>query len=219
MIRALLDGKKTQTRQALKQKYRGILMPAHSVSNGPSGPMAHEYDRAWPVRTGYSIGNRLWLQEAWRTDIAYDDLRPSELGGEESIQYETDHALAVFFGKGPFREGRYRSSTHMPRWASRLTLAVTDVRVQRLQDISEGDAIAEGVEDVTRNVASRDPMLKFWKRYRDGGWNGYVDTAIGSYASLWTEINGPDAWAANPWVVALTFDVHRCNIDAMDAAT
>lgn len=95
---------------------------------------------------------------------------------------------------------------HMPRWASRITLLVTDVRVERVQDISEEDAIAEGIEDVTRQITPNDPSLRFWRRYRDGSGVGYVDSAIGSYASLWTSINGPGSWNANPWVAALSFE-------------
>lgn len=88
----------------------------------------------------------------------------------------------------------------MPRWASRILLEITAVRVERLQDISEADAIAEGVE----------PFRDFlpaghWKRYHDGATNGYVDCPIASYASLWTTINGAGSWAANPWVWVVEF--------------
>ena len=94
----------------------------------------------------------------------------------------------------------------MPRWASRITLDITAVRVERLQDISEEDAQAEGVEDVTKDVAPSDPEFRFWRRYRDGGPNAYTDNAIASFASLWTEINGPTSWEANPWVWVVEFN-------------
>ena len=101
----------------------------------------------------------------------------------------------------------------MPRWASRITLEVTGVKVERLQDISEEDAIAEGI----------DPFTDFqpkghWRRYRDASGLGYVDCPIASFASLWTEINGPAAWEANPWVAAYTFRPILGNIDQIARA-
>jgi hypothetical protein len=89
----------------------------------------------------------------------------------------------------------------MPRWASRLTLIVTDVRVQRLQDISEEDARAEGIftpEIGYVNLGKKAPVIQ--------------------YAMLWNSLHGPDAWDANPWVSAITFTVHHGNIDQMRAA-
>jgi hypothetical protein len=89
----------------------------------------------------------------------------------------------------------WRPSLFMPRWASRLTLLVTDVRVERLQDISEADAIAEGWPNEP-GAALRDAY------------------PIGWYANLWNSLHGHDAWDANPWVVAVTFAAQRGNIDA-----
>jgi hypothetical protein len=99
----------------------------------------------------------------------------------------------------------------MPRELSRLTLTVTDVRVQRLHDISEADAVAEGVES---GETSRGNM---WKAYGDEP-NCWVDTARISFIRLWNSIHDPDAWDANPWVVALTFTVQRGNIDEIGGA-
>jgi len=106
-------------------------------------------------------------------------------------------------------------SIHMPRWASRLTLEVTDVRVERLQDISASDAEAEGVVH-----ESADPPFY----YVPGIWPHSL-TAVGveepggkhaqrSYAKLWDHINGAGAWDANPWVVAVTYRPHLMNVDA-----
>ena len=79
---------------------------------------------------------------------------------------------------------QWRPSIFMPRWVSRITLEITSIRVERLQDINEADATAEGIEPFTDFA-----QIGHWKRYRDAGMNSYVDTAIASYASLWTEIN------------------------------
>ena len=125
----------------------------------------------------YALGDRLWMREAFATD------------GSVVRYYATDdvHELR-----------KKRSPIHMPRWASRLTLLVTDVRVQRLQEISRGDAMEEGCPFA--NMADG-PNPRDW--YRD----------------IWNSIHGPDAWDANPWVAAISFETHRCNIDTMEEGT
>jgi hypothetical protein len=106
----------------------------------------------------------------------------------------------------------------MPRWASRLTLTVTDVRVERLQDCSEDDAIAEGIEPVLCEP------LAGWRSYEvihTGPHKGKAHPhslvpnaeAVTSYRELWDSINGPGAWDANPWVTAISFSCEMRNID------
>ena len=184
MVQALLAGRKSQTRRILKPPY---------------GTLEYSGGMWTPICTKFFPGDRLYVREAWRAAPAYDDLAPSAMGGEEPIRYEADgvwEAWGWTMPNGP--GGRLRPSIHMPRWASRLTLAVTDVRVQRLQDISEADARAEGVSDEWA-----DTELYFQTNpYRYG------------FSALWNSIHGPDAWGANPWVVAVSFDVIRGNIDA-----
>src|SRR3546814_19256196 len=108
--------------------------------------------------------------------------------------------------------GSTRTDTRFPyttlfRSASRLTLTVTDVRVQRLQDISDEDAVAEGLIKIPSTVhMSRwgaDDGKPETHRYKPGN----------AYAVLWNSINGEGSWAANPWVVAVSFSVERRNID------
>ncbi len=147
-------------------------------------------------RLPYLYGDRLWVREGfcwvsawgWRYRADNDDLDDKRKFGEV---------------------GKWRSPIHMPRSASRLTLTVTDVRVQRLHDITEADAVAEGVES---GMTSRGLM---WKAYGDKP-NCWVDSARLSYIRLWESIHGPGAWDANPWVVALTFTAEKRNIDAGD---
>jgi hypothetical protein len=100
----------------------------------------------------------------------------------------------------------------MPKWASRLTLLVTDVRIERLQDISEADAIAEGIEHSKDQPGDVSPG---WRNYCDPRWRYSLPTPGGSYATLWDSINGPGAWDANPWVVAISFEVKRGNINVL----
>lgn len=128
-------------------------------------------------------GDRLWVREAWRVSSAHDALPPRDIPQDVSIEYIAD-------GRGYF-DGRYRHARFMPRWAARITLEVTGIRVERLQDISDDDAIAEGIERTGRH----------WKSY--GGAGRFYRSPIRSYESLWESINGGGSWAANPlvWVV------------------
>ncbi len=189
MVRALLDGRKTQTRRVLTGK-SGIT-PAHRVERAGQSWLACEHDRRWPLRLPYVPGDRLWVKETWRAWTMHDGDRPVDLPRDLSVQYVADDARQL-----PW-DSRTRSPIHMPRWASRLTLTVTDVRVQRLQETSCADAIAEGIAPAansqTIDCDTPDPRSAF--------------------AALWNSINGPGAWAANPWIVALTFDVAQHNID------
>jgi hypothetical protein len=205
MIPALLDGRKTQARRVSKdQPPEGakIVTPGHACGwaafdNGATGYALH---------VPYAPGDRLWVREAldlgdrcypighatYEADSADVDLRPDGAAAWAS-QYKRRKVPPI----------------HMPRWASRLTLTVTDVRVQRLQDISEADAVAEGIEDggcTECGGSSRSPEGCCYNPSPD-----FVD----SFAFLWNSLHGHDAWNANQWVVALTFTVHRCNIDRM----
>ncbi len=90
--------------------------------------------------------------------------------------------------------GKWRPSIHMPRWASRITLEITAVRVERLQAISEADAIAEGVEQYKSG---------YFKAYNCK--EGFCTTAFVSFMSLWSQINSPGSWDANPWVWVVEF--------------
>lgn len=229
MVRALLAGTKTQTRRILKPQPeqfpiddKGTLCEVGVIHvEGDALPRIHHGRVITAQKLKCAVGDRLWVREA-HAIVPRTAYRGSiGVGTIAQMEHPTDEYSAALFREGFDRSGRplWRPSIHMPRWASRLTLTVTDVRVERLQDCSEADAIAEGIEDVTKEVASSDPSLRFRKRYRDGGWNGYVDTAAGSYASLWTEINGPGSWETNPWVAAYTFTVAKGNIDQIgDAA-
>ncbi len=104
----------------------------------------------------------------------------------------------------------WRPSIHMPRWASRLTLTVSEVRVERLRDISEADAIAEGVSNGMRPDGS-----PFWAPPAGFGGTRFIDTARHAFADLWKTIHGHESWAANPWVAAISFTVTPANIDSL----
>lgn len=213
MIQALVSGRKTQTRRALPPDLQARFDKVAGIV------------KRFPHQTGprFTPGDRLWVRETCRA---------SELqSGADGVRYIADDswigiaptAEAVerwgalhAYGKG---RGKNVPGIHMPRWASRLTLYVSEVRVERLQDLSEADAEAEGVEYETA-----DPPF-----YYVPGIHPHSITGVGveernprpaaaSYAKLWNHINGPGAWEANPWVVAISFRVHAGNIDAAPAA-
>lgn len=211
MVRALLDGRKTQTRRLCKDQ----PPPGVTIIRKTIRPFGKEPYHAFERRTKFgnfggevpvkiSRGDRLWVKETHARvgDNGDDHMACPDL--TRLVYYRADDVQPEL--------SRWRPSIFMPRWASRLTLIVTDVRVERLQDISEADAIAEGIEPVTDFM----PYGHHWKRYRDGGWNSYVDNPIASYASLWTEINGAGSWEANPWVCAISFRVIKQNIDQIE---
>lgn len=221
MIRALLAGRKTQTRRLIK--FAGIenVMDFVKVATDKEGRPVYEMKNAqgqfltrpagkhlldYHYVTPYGVGDRLWVKETWRTESrAYDDLAPSEMGGEEAILYDADADWKLNKSVG-----KSRVSIHMTRWASRITLIVTDVRLERLQDISEEDAVAEGVQRWNGLIPYG---VEVGKDAVAGG-----RTAAQAYRTLWNHINGPGSWDANPWVIAYTFSVHHGNIDQIGRA-
>ena len=179
MVRALLDGRKTQHREILKPQ-------PDTLPNGFAG-----------LRLPYAVGDRLWVRESFITGFDIDDEFGRPVGDRKVWYRATDRGLTWY---DPDTESTldnppWKSSTQMPRWASRLTLIVTDVRVQRLQDINRGDAMGEGCP-FPNMAAGPDP--REWFR------------------AIWNSIHGPDAWDRNDWVAALTFATHRHNIDQME---
>lgn len=224
MVRALLGGRKTQTRRALKPqpaqweaRVIDIREPIfdgeyqqwgqwETIWNRCSAMWEPEEDIFNPLNLRFAVGDRLWVKETWRTHKSWDSDKPSDIIACSRVWYEADAR------DNCDQHGKVRPSIFMPRWASRITLLVDDVRVERLQDISEADAIAEGIE--RDGEVGNEPA---WKHYPDGSpAGGWLDPRE-SYRTLWNSINGPGAWEANPWVVAITFRVVRANIDQVPA--
>lgn len=185
MVRALLAGTKTQTRRIVKPPIGGIN---------------------WGKRCPYGQpGDRLWVREKWApvTATAY---RMSD--GVQQTVNPNDEDTAAIYAAGWDRSGpgRWRPSIHMPRWASRITLEVTGVRVERLQEISPADACAEGAAEILDRPHA-DPLRsaaydKFGVTLNDG--ERYAGS-VAAYAALWESINGPGSWDANPWVWVVEF--------------
>lgn len=152
------------------------------------------------------VGDRLYVREHWKVPVAYDDLKPVDLGGEEAVLYCADCGIANP-DRGRMSFGKHRQGMHMPRWASRLTLVIEAVRTERLHAISSADAMAEGIE----------PVPGGWRDYRcEGRAIPFADTA---YEFLWSSLHQAEGqrWEDNPNVLVLTFRVMRGNIDQVSA--
>lgn len=144
------------------------------------------------ITPGYSIGDRIWVREAWRVGKGYDELPGSEFKSNK-VWYEAD-------GDAPKnRAGRYRHARFMPRWASRIDLDVVGVRVERLQDISYEDALAEGVADYRAMIADECNYETPDQCARRLRWPQR------EYELLWESINGAGSWALNPPVYVTEF--------------
>jgi hypothetical protein len=260
MVRAILKPCKSQTRSVVTRQNSSINGgPANKalwdaldfsrawVDNGPSpagnpGPYLKVPTRdddpdyggcVHRVYPQYQVGDVLWVRETWQH--VFEDVRgrrytdPRFVTGQYMCRNWIEYAATPRDDSEP---PRWRSPIHMPRWASRLLLRVEDVRVQRVQEITEGDAQAEGVErlftqeecDSVVGLIGTKPEDYGWKNYL---WHGNLDvtskqvnswdhqyssysSAIGSFSSLWQKINGKRyPWASNPWVWAITFSVQE----------
>jgi hypothetical protein len=185
MVRALLDGSKTQTRRAIKPQpdFVGAMGNPH-VPWKTKAPGLHVF-----LTCPYGQpGDRLWVKETWRTDASLDDKAPSTFNGWP-VKYDADGKVlrhGAFYGD---TKGKTRSSLFMPRWASRILLEVVSVRVERLQAISEADCRAEGAAGGHGAIPGY----------------GYSATPIEHYHHVWGSINGAGSWDANPWVWVIEF--------------
>lgn len=177
MVRALLDGRKTQTRRLAWR-----VAPAAVRFDDPSAGMTPGQPSPWQR---VQPGDRLWVREAWKL-VPASAYRCSE-GVQQTLNPNDPDWAAVYRAGWDRSTGGtpWRPSIHMPRWASRITLHVEAVRVERLQDITDADAAAEGVAA----RAAEEPVGMAAYRFRD----------------LWDSLHGPEAWDANPEVVVLQF--------------
>lgn len=199
MVRALLAGTKTQTRRVVKAQ-------PEAEHDGEPYWFVGGY-RAWTYRSTSDVlrkggnallcpygatGGRLWVRETFCDDWMTTD----------GIYYRADGGLP---GDMVDAGCTWRPSIHMPRAASRITLEVTGVRVERLQDISEADAIAEGIEGFELPECGG----RFWLDYRltdaEAGCSPALKSPVDSYRWLWESINGPGSWDANPFVWVVEF--------------
>lgn len=198
MVRAILSGSKTVTRRVCQElptapgldscgagyAWNGNVQSPALVKRDDYGGVS-----VWPFRASRcgAPGDRLWVRETWcpgdwwTSGVVHDP--------PEDIRYAADNSAISYATGAPLPidtsdwsdPKRWRPSIHMPRWASRLSLDVVSVGVERLQDISPDDALREGVRPTVER------------------------SARGAFARLWSEVYGPGAWDANPWVWRVEF--------------
>jgi hypothetical protein len=204
MVRAILAGTKSQTRRVISPQpdeddgviacgaYYPVVVRRGVEEPGPETFGAWGDDRSWPCPYGRP-GDRLWLREAWRAEERASDcvdgvrFRSDDAFVPIADTREAAEAWGAAYDNGRHKQ-RWRPSIFLPRWASRLTLEVTSVRVERVQSISEEDARAEGVDSLAATGLAFAPREVF----RD----------------LWDSINGERpgcAWEANPWCWVVSF--------------
>lgn len=205
LVRAILDGSKTQTRRVMKPQPMAqsvlsrLRLTSHTPARGdrlggwiswdPEGPLTEDVAALCPFGRP---GDRLWVRESWMPADHLVDA-PHGRNPPQWIRYRADGTVLGRYRveeplapdpcrarECPMPEKGWRPSIHMPRWASRITLEVTGVRVERLQAITDADALAEGVE---RNGVSP------WRLFQ----------------GLWEGVYGEGSWAANPWVWVVEF--------------
>ncbi|HHQ2982797.1 TPA: hypothetical protein ACSPO3_000733 [Klebsiella pneumoniae] len=202
MVRAILDGRKTQTRRIMK------IQPEHSglglrrvidskngsddgkyfwSSSDACGLKARSKSFACPFG---AVGDRIWVRETWaEAGASAPDLKLYRANYPE-------HVPSIYENVPPAEEIRWTPSIHMPRWASRILLEITDVRVERLNAISEEDARAEGIIDGgCLNCGETEPC----------GLANPEPDATDAFAYLWQSIYGQENWNANPWVWVIEF--------------
>jgi hypothetical protein len=189
MIRALLEGRKTQTRRIVKPqpavKDGAWSLETSKVSISADAVYHRDFRELIVGHCPYGKpGDVLWVKENWGYFGGDEYLYQQDIG---SVGYRADH-----LGCNPIPGGRWRSSRFMPRWASRITLDVTGVLVERLQDISEADALAEGMRCDKDTLAAT-------------GHATYID----AFRDIWEQINGPGSWEKNPWVWVIEFVARR----------
>lgn len=188
MVRAILDGKKTQTRRVIKH------------------PENFENLGQWDVKCPYGqVGDQLWVRETWMPDapqngewddVAFYGCNMSPLSMIPNKYKKPDHCIFRSTWAGHELIG-WKPSIFMPRWASRIQLEIINIRVERLQDISEADAVTEGLEIIEYKGH---PAY----RYSGGNPSGH-GSAKGAYWALWEKINGNGSWESNPWVWVVEF--------------
>lgn len=249
MVRAILDGRKTQTRRVVKPQ-----PPVEATSAGTYCAPGKDYDGQWEWMTGDpkdidtwgaidvpeflcpygQPGEGLWVRETW-ADVNCEDGPALCYKADRTVRtwHEFSESFGPDYGAGPSMDyksypGQYcmwwsdllngepdhswTPSIDMPRWASRIQLKVTNVRVERLQDISESDAKAEGVREHIYEATGDHPEMIGYITDADGPDDGTGDAAhvtpVGAFQNLWDSINTPRGfgWDTNPWVWVVEFE-------------
>ena len=198
MVRALLDGTKTQTRRVVSKNDAALLEFLAEDTDHLGQKNEDGGTRVWCgdypeegsdlLKSRYGlVGDQLWVRETFAHGIhalsaKFEEDGPFVYAATDSVQ----HRLGE----------KWKPSIFMPRYASRITLEITNVRVERLNDINEADALAEGIHKL--------PALRGGYCQIDGG-TPIAGTPVIGYRNLWEQINGKGSWDLNPWVWCISF--------------
>lgn len=199
MVRAILDGRKTQTRRTIKWKQTRFTEIGER-EDGSKWPWSEDAEHAcdfWHPCPFGAVGDRIWVREAFRVHSRATDVATLVYKASERNSWtEQTHRVPVAVCNKPATPEKWTPSLHMPRWASRILLEITGVRVERLNAISEEDARAEGIIDGgCLNCGEPEPC---------GCANPEPD-ATDAFAYLWQSIYGQENWNADPWVWVIEF--------------
>jgi len=191
MVRAILDGRKTQTRRPLKWKQTRFTEIGER-EDGSKWPWSEDAENVcdyWHPCPFGAVGDRIWVRETFRVHSKATDLATLVYKASERNSWtEQTHRVPVAQCNKSVSAEKWTPSLHMPRWASRLTLEITGVRVERLRDLSEDNAKSEGITPTSGGVLP--------------GWEYRIN-----FRDLWMSIYGTDNWEANPWVWVIEFKV------------
>ena len=207
LVQAILDGRKTQTRRVIKPQPDNKVNYVESLKDD-----WWEFSQWYPDGDGTLIDNKkcpygkpadeLWVRETWQAlqHGSYEpfDCKPSQIPEQYAdLRYKADEGETQY---------SWKPSIHMPRWASRIQLSVDDIRVERVQEITEEDAKAEGIER-TEWKYSTSPYRNYEYERMKPGHN--CSTARKSFQTLWDSINADRdySWESNPWVWVVEFSI------------
>ncbi|WP_434058220.1 hypothetical protein [Enterobacter bugandensis] len=190
MVRAILDGRKTQTWRPVNPSTANLLDLQEQYPH-------KKYNISCPFG---EVGDRIWVRETWaEAGASAPDLKLYRANYPAHVPTHYENVPAA-------EDVRWTPSIHMPRWASRITLVITGVRVEQLKSISEEEARSEGVARLREG---------FWKHYQPG-WTQHQLSARGSFATLWDSIYGSGEWDRNPWVWVIEFKPIEGDLHATD---
>lgn len=210
MIRALLAQRKWQTRRIIKPQPDDDRQPLQSFAHGRAQYSWGNHrkgngDLIW-VEPRWQKGDVAWVRETWARVGSFDP-------GLLITRADYPACVPSGFENVPLASAvRWRPSIHMCRADSRITLHIKDHCIQRLNDISERDAIAEGIEPLRSGRGFYDPI----EGHGVVRFGHYFDTAVEAYAHLWETINGKGAWARNPWVTVTAFATVFSNVSVLE---
>jgi hypothetical protein len=202
MVQAILEGRKTQTRRIIKPQpvkedwlfeWKGTRPKAKRDSRALASSSLEGLLK-WMKYAKYNINDVLWVRETFTIDSRGAD------GDNPGYYYKAD--MPIYEDGYEIWPDSWKPSIFMPKDYARIWLQITDVKVERLKDISVDDSISEGIE-----IDSETPIGTLYKDYFQKKWKDVYANPQNSFKSLWRDINGKDSWDANPWVWAITFKV------------